>query len=225
MTNISIIIPTFNEALTISPLLAQLQAWRLLGDELILVDGGSSDGLQDIAAGLVDVFLDAPRGRSVQLNAGAEKASKSFLWFVHADSDVTRIDRKKFDDQLRNFIVWGFFNVRISDSSFIFRVIERFMNIRSRATSVATGDQGIFVGRDLFFESGCYKDICLMEDVELSKVLRARLQPSDPESVILTSSRRWRTKGVLRTIFFMWFLRFAWILGVPSKFLQRMYDK
>jgi rSAM/selenodomain-associated transferase 2 len=223
--NISIIIPTLNEGRTVLPLLEQLQEWRRLGDELLLVDGGSTDSLDKDASTLVDVSIDSSRGRSIQLNAGAKLASKPVLWFLHADSDVSLIEREKFLVHLRCDSFWGFFNIKIADTARIFRVVETLMNLRSRTSFVATGDQGIFVAKDLFFRIGGYKSIALMEDVELCKALRQKSPPKNPKSTVITSARRWRSKGVVKTIFLMWFLRLAWFLGLPSKFLKNLYDR
>jgi rSAM/selenodomain-associated transferase 2 len=223
--NISIIIPTLHEGRTVLPLLEQLQEWRRMGDELLLVDGGSTVPLGEDAAALIDVSIDSSTGRSVQLNAGAKLASKPVLWFLHADSDISGIQRENFLPYLRCDSFWGFFNIKIADPAKIFRMVETLMNLRSRTSFVATGDQGIFVAKDLFFRIGGYKSIALMEDIELCKALRKEVPPKNPKSTLITSARRWRSKGVVKTIFLMWFLRLAWIAGLPSKYLKHLYDR
>ena len=196
-----------------------------MGDELLLVDGGSTVSLDEDASTLIDISIDASRGRSMQLNAGAKLASKPVLWFLHADSDISAIKRENFLTHLRCDSIWGFFNVKIADAAGIFRVVETLMNLRSRTSFVATGDQGIFVAKDLFFRIGGYKSIALMEDIELCKALRKKSPPKDPKTTLITSARRWRSKGVVKTIFLMWFLRLAWVSGMPSKFLKHLYDR
>jgi rSAM/selenodomain-associated transferase 2 len=225
VANISIIIPTLNEARSLLPLLAQLQPWRSKGDEVLIVDGGSIDSMSEATWGLIDALIDSPKGRSTQLNAGARESSNAVFWFLHADSNISGIDRVTFVEQVKNDNFWGFFDARIEDTAFIFRVIESLMSFRSRTSFVATGDQGIFVSRGLFFEVGGYKSIALMEDIELCKTLRKKSVPTYPEGTILTSSRRWRSKGIIRTITLMWFIRLAWVLGISSKVLQRIYEK
>lgn len=196
-----------------------------MGDELLLVDGGSTVSLDEDVSSLIDVWIDSSSGRSVQLNTGAKSASKPVLWFLHADSNISGIQRETFLSRLRCDSFWGFFNIKIADAARIFRVIEASMNLRSRISFVATGDQGIFVTKALFFRIGGYKNIALMEDIELSKSLRKEAMPKNPKSTLITSARRWRSKGVVKTIFLMWFLRLAWFLGLPSKFLKNLYDR
>ena len=195
-----------------------------MGDELLVVDGGSSVSLDENALTLVDVSIDSSSGRNIQLNAGAKLATKPLLWFLHADSDVCAIKRENFLPYLGCDSFWGFFNVKIADTARIFRVVETSMNLRSRTSFVATGDQGIFVTKDLFFRVGGYKNIALMEDIELCKSLRKESPPRNPKSTLITSARRWRSKGIIKTILLMWFLRLAWFLGVSSKFLKRLYE-
>ena len=196
-----------------------------MGDEILLVDGGSTVSLDEDTSTLIDVSIDSIRGRNIQLNAGAKLASKSILWFLHADSDISAIKRENFLPHLRSSSFWGFFNIKIADRARIFRVIETLMNLRSRTSFVATGDQGIFVAKDLFFQVGGYKRIALMEDIELCKALRKKSPPEIPKSTVVTSARRWRSKGVVKTILLMWFLRLACVSGLPSIFLKHLYDR
>ena len=196
-----------------------------MGDELLLVDGGSTVSLDEDVSSLIDVWIDSSSGRSVQLNTGAKSASKPVLWFLHADSNISGIQRETFLSRLRCDSFWGFFKIKIADAARIFRVIEASMNLRSRISFVATGDQGIFVTKALFFRIGGYKNIALMEDIELSKSLRKEAMPKNPKSTLITSARRWRSKGVVKTILLMWFLRLAWVLGLPSKFLKYLYER
>jgi len=105
----------------------------------------------------------------------------------------------------------------------LLRVVERLMNLRSRITGIATGDQGIFVSRALFERIGGYADLPLMEDIDLSKRLKREQTPVYLHNTLTTSSRRWEQKGIVRTILLMWTLRLAWFLGVPAARLATHY--
>lgn len=219
---LSIIIPTLDEAECVVALLQQLQPLRTRGHEVILVDGGSRDATVALAEPLVDKLLVAPAGRARQMNAGAGVAGGQVLWFVHADSiipDKADVLILKSAGQL-----WGRFNVHMSGDRLLLRVVERLMNLRSRITGIATGDQGIFVSRALFKRIGGYTDLPLMEDIDLSKRLKREQRPVCLQNTLTTSSRRWEQKGVVRTILKMWYLRLAWFLGVPATRLASRYE-
>ena len=219
---LSIIIPTLDEAECVVALLQQLQPLRTRGHEVILVDGGSRDATVALAKPLVDKLLVAPAGRARQMNAGAGVAGGQVLWFVHADSiipDKADVLILKSAGQL-----WGRFNVHMSGDRLLLRVVERLMNLRSRITGIATGDQGIFVSRALFKRIGGYTDLPLMEDIDLSKRLKREQRPVCLQNTLTTSSRRWERKGIVRTILMMWYLRLAWFLGVPATRLASRYE-
>jgi rSAM/selenodomain-associated transferase 2 len=221
---LSIIIPCLNEAAGIRDTLHALQPLRTRGAELIVVDGGSSDGTATFAAPCADLVLTAPRGRASQMNAGAARAHGSILLFLHADSvppgDADALIVDGLNRTRRN---WGRFDARIAGSHPLLRVVETLMNVRSRMTGVATGDQGIFVTRSLFTAVGGYPDIALLEDVALTKRLKGFGAPLCLRHRISTSARRWERDGVLRTIFLMWRLRFAFWLGADPNRLAARY--
>ncbi len=218
---LSIIIPTLNEADTLGVLLQQLQPLRRRGHEVILVDGGSTDATPVMAAPWVDRVLRAPAGRARQMNAGAEIAGGQVLWFLHADSCIPA-DADAYV-LAGTTPAWGRFDVRLSGNRLLLRCVARLMNLRSRVTGIATGDQGLFVARDLFARIGGYADLPLMEDIDLSKRLKHIQRPVFVRQVLTTSSRRWEARGVVRTIVLMWSLRLAWFLGVPAARLARYY--
>jgi rSAM/selenodomain-associated transferase 2 len=224
MSSISIIIPVLDEATCLNSLLVQLEDWRNDKDEVIFVDGGSEDASRTMIRAFGFSVIKCERGRAKQLNQGAMSAKGDILWFLHADSDISEINRESFFSQAQNESFWGFFNIKISDKALIFHIIAFCMNSRARCTRVATGDQGIFVSKSLFVKVGAYPDIKLMEDIELSCSLRHRAAPVILRGPLNTSARRWRTNGVVQTILLMWVLRIGWFFGCSDRTIRRLYD-
>jgi len=220
---LAIIIPVLNDAEQLTGLLAALQPVRQAGHTVIVVDGGSRDASASEAGKYADRLVQARRGRASQMNAGARQADADILLFLHADS---RLDSGAIDMMLHRLQAgarWGWFRVRLSGRAPLLRVIEFFMNLRSRLTGIATGDQCLFVVRDLFFAAGGYPDIVLMEDVALCKTLRRLARPVCIPATVTTSSRRWETDGILTTVLKMWWLRLMYFAGVSPRRLNRMY--
>ena len=222
---ISIIIPARNEAENIGRLLCALQPYRDRGHEVIVVDGGSEDDTIVIAAELADSLLQTPAGRSHQMNAGSKEAKGEVLWFLHADSELPeQADELIISAVTTGAYTWGRFDVRLSGRQKLLRVVEKMMNLRSRMTGIATGDQGIFISRKLFEKAGGYPDQLLMEDIALCKYLKKYQAPVCLREKLETSSRRWEQRGIIRTILLMWRLRMAYFLGVPADKLALLYD-
>ena len=219
---VSIIIPILDEAACLRENLPHLQIFRQQGHEVIVVDGGSRDGSQDQAAGLVDKYLHSAPGRARQMNLGAAQAVGEWLWFLHIDTRVPR-------DAVRAILEagqrhhWGRFDVTLQPSTPLLRIVAGMMNLRSRLTGIATGDQGIFVSRRAFADVDGFPSIALMEDVEMSRRLKRLGPPACLRRQVRTSSRRWHSKGCLRTILLMWWLRLAYFLGVGPERLARWY--
>ena len=223
---ISVIIPVFNEAVRIRTTLRCLQPLRKRGHEVIVVDGGSTDETWSQATPLVDHIVRSAPGRAGQMNRGASVANGKLLWFVHADTRVPESADLVLLSTTRTIATskyWGYFSVRLSGGHFLLRIVERMMNMRSRITSIATGDQGIFVSKVLFDDVGGFSDLPLMEDIDLSKRLRTIRKPVALRETLVTSSRRWEQHGIIRTIALMWLLRLAWFSGVSAKRLARYY--
>lgn len=220
---LSIVVPAFNESQGIADSLASLSRLRDKGAEVIVVDGGSHDGTPSLAQPHADRVISTPRGRARQMNAGAEAASGEVLLFLHAD---TRLPADA-DDLIRAAISrgaeWGRFDVDIEGRHPMLRVVAAMINLRSRLSGIATGDQGIFVLGRTFSEIGGYPDIPLMEDVALSDLLRKKNHPACLRERVGTSGRRWEKHGVWRTILLMWRLRTAYRLGVSPEKLVRTY--
>jgi rSAM/selenodomain-associated transferase 2 len=222
-TRITIVIPTLNEAAGIEGTLRPLQPLRERGHQVVVVDGGSTDQTVSVARGMADdVAVSAP-GRALQQNAGAARATGDVLLFLHADTLLPPdADRLILDGLGTSGRSWGRFDVRLSGRQPALRVVERMMNLRSRATGIATGDQAIFVRRDWFRRAGGFPRIPLMEDVALSRTLRRMGPPLCLRRTVLTSSRRWEQRGILRTVVLMWRLRAAYALGAdPARLAER----
>lgn len=224
---VSIVVPALDEAAGIEVMLSRLQPLRDHGAEVILVDGGSRDGTESLACPHVDQLLTSAPGRAGQMNAGARAASGDLLWFLHAD---TLVDSEAYEAMMRAFEsepsrLWGRFDVRINGTSALLRLVAAMMNLRSRLTGIATGDQGIFVRRDAFNQVGGYPVQPLMEDIELSRALKSLGRPVCLGVRLETSGRRWETRGVIRTILLMWSLRLAYFLGTRPERLALRYHK
>ena len=221
---LSIIIPVLNEADAIVDTLERLQSLRRDDHEVILVDGGSSDQTLKYVEPLVDQVVQSSPGRALQMNCGAVVASHEILLFLHADTRLPRDAIQQIDRSLsRTMNVWGRFDLALSGERFIFRVIERMINLRSRLTGVATGDQAIFVRKGIFELFGGYAEIPLMEDVELSKMLRTISKPCCIRSQVVTSSRRWEKYGIFKTMILMWRLRLLYFMGHTPAALAKYY--
>lgn len=221
---LTIVVPAFDEATGIAATLDALAPWRAGGHEVVVADGGSRDATVAIATPRADRVIVAPRGRASQMNAGAAVAAGDVLLFLHADSRLPADAAPAIDEAIRAGRRWGRFDVTIEGRSRMLPVVATAMNLRSRLTGIATGDQGIFVERSLFAEAGGFPPIPLMEDLDLSRTLRRRAgPPACLASRIRTSGRRWDRDGAWRTILLMWHLRAAWSLGADPVRLAKAY--
>ena len=216
------ILPALDEAAGLMATLSPLQPLRRQGHEVILVDGGSQDGTPDLAAPWVDRVLTAPRGRARQMNAGAAATQGEALVFLHADTRLPADTVPLIQAALRARL-WGRFDVHIAGRPRVLKLVARLMNLRSRLTGIATGDQALFVRREAFTTVGGFPDQPLMEDVELSKRLKRLGPPACLRQRVLTSGRRWESQGPWRTIRLMWRLRFDYWRGVPAEVLAARY--
>jgi len=224
MSKLSIIIPVLNEGEGIAAALDALAGMRALGTEVIVIDGGSRDATIQRARLRADLVISAPRGRAVQMNAGAAKATGDILLFLHAAPQLSRhADHVVLSGLERSGRAWGRFDVKIEGRHPLLLVVGFLMNIRSRLTGIATGDQAIFVRRDAFQKAGGYPEIPLMEDIALCKGLKRVSRPLCVSERAITSGRRWEENGVLATMMLMWRLRFAYFFGADPKELARQY--
>ena len=219
---LAIVVPMLDEAATLPALLVHLAGWRARGCEVVLVDGGSRDDSVAMARAAGLRVVVAERGRARQMNAGAQACGGALLLFLHAD---TRLPEAA-DAMVRAALAvqaWGRFDVRIDGRPLMLRVVAALMNLRSRLSGIATGDQAIFVRRDVFEAVGGFPDQPLMEDIELSCRLLRVSRPACLRARVRTSGRRWEQRGVWRTIALMWRLRWAYWRGVPAERLAEAY--
>ena len=224
MPRLSIIVPVLNEAAGIAAALEALAPFRRRGVEVVVVDGGSSDGTVELAGPLAERVLTAPRGRAAQMNAGAAAAHGDVLMFLHADTTLPpEADGLLLYGLADSGRVWGRFDIAIDGKNTLLKLVASLMNWRSQITGIATGDQAMFVTRDAFAAAGRFPDIALMEDVALSAKLKRIGRPLCLAARVCVSGRRWTTHGVLRTILLMWRLRLAYRLGAEPAALARRY--
>jgi rSAM/selenodomain-associated transferase 2 len=223
VSTLSIIMPVLNEAERIVTALEALAPLRRREVEVIVVDGGSSDATVQYAETLADRVISSPRGRAVQMNAGAAVARGEVLLFLHADTTLPQdADRLVLDALRKSRRAWGRFDVRIEGRAFL-TIVAAMMNIRSRLTGIATGDQAMFVRRDVFAAVGGFPEIALMEDIAISRQLKEGGRPLCLSQRVTTSGRRWEQRGVMRTILLMWRLRLAYFFGAEPAALARQY--
>jgi len=217
---LSIVIPALNEAERIEAALQALAPLRRRGCEVIVVDGGSADRTRELAAPLCDRILSSARGRAVQMNYGARHACGDALLFLHVDTFLPPDGDFLVGKALENHL-WGRFDVEIEGRRRLLRVVACAMNLRSRLSGIATGDQAIFVRRDAF---PGFAAIALMEDIAFSREMKRRGAPACLRERVRTSGRRWERRGVLRTVVLMWRLRLLYYFGATPERLARLYE-
>ncbi len=223
-SSLSVIIPALNEAEVIQSTLAPLQPMRAHGVEVVLVDGGSDDATVSLARPLTDRVIRSVRGRAQQMQAGVVASSGCVLWFLHADTSIPDNADQLISDALEGGQShWGRFDITLTGNHVLLQAVAWLMNRRSRLTGIATGDQGIFVRRDLYDCVGGFPLIPLMEDIALSRALKQHSRPARIKQKIESSPRRWHKHGVIRTILSMWGLRLAYFLGVSPEQLAKYY--
>jgi rSAM/selenodomain-associated transferase 2 len=222
MRRLTIVLPVLNEAAIIVGALKALAPLRGRGAEIIVADGGSTDGTPNLATPFADRVIAVPRGRGAPLNAGAALGTGDTLLFLHADTilpdDADRLIAAALAQR-----AWGRFDLRIAGRHRLLAVVARMINWRSRLTGVASGDQAIFVTREAFLAVGGFPDLPLMEDIALSRKLKRLCRPFCVAVPVITSGRRWEQNGIWRTIVLMWRLRLAYYLGAEPAHLALRY--
>ena len=222
--SLSVVVPVFDDARHLETLLAALDQ-TCPGAEVIVADGGSQDGSADVASRHPGVRLvSSGRGRGRQMNAGAARARGEVLLFLHADTMLPPGSADAVREALADpSFVYGRFDVRFDSPRPVFRLIAALMNLRSRLTGICTGDQAIFVRRAAFRALGGYREIALMEDVDLTRRLKRLGRLTALPLRVTTSARKWEREGVARTIVLMWALRALYACGVGPDRLHRWY--
>ncbi|MGM8897670.1 MULTISPECIES: TIGR04283 family arsenosugar biosynthesis glycosyltransferase [unclassified Psychrobacter] len=233
---VSIVVPILNEADNLPKLFEHLHQLTAKPQQIIIVDGGSIDGSLTLAQSLMTEMITIQQsaidwqvlafsaGRALQMNRGAALATGDVLLFLHADT--------KLPDHAMTEIAlaitqakWGRFDVHLDSNKLLLKLVGSMINLRSRLSGIATGDQAIFVRRRIFEQLGGYPNQALMEDIELCKRLKAIGKPACLTSKVVTSARRWQQNGTWRTILLMWRLRFDYWRGVSADSIRRRYYK
>lgn len=237
---VSIIIPILNEADNLARLFNNIKALNLAPQQVILVDGGSTDNSLIIAKAFIKDFsidkqstiswqiIESAAGRATQMNAGAAQATSDVLLFLHADTQLPNNSIAEILHAMCQVDIqyqWGRFDVRLNSYNPMLLLVGAMMNIRSRFTGIATGDQAIFIKRSLFEQINGYPKQPLMEDIELCKRLKGIAKPVCLKSKVTTSARRWQQHGTWHTILFMWQLRFDYWRGESAESIKQRYYK
>ena len=221
---ISIIVPVFNEASLIRPFLQHLRE-RAPEAEIIVADGGSSDGTDRLTAGFCDRLVESDRGRGRQMNTGARTARGEILWFVHVDAtlplqcldEIARI----MDDPN---VVGGYFRIRLP-RGLVYRLTDSFAHYAGILLRVRCGDHGIFCRRTAFLDIGGFPDVPLMEDVEFFRRLHRRGRVQYSEQRIRVSPRRYESVGRVRLTLAYGLIATLYVFGVPLSILERIYKR
>jgi len=230
---ITVVIPVYNESDNTDKYFKSIVALSNQADQVIIVDGNSVDGTYELLREKISALSRAEKislyqskpGRARQMNVGTVKNTSDAVIFLHFDTILPASGVEQVRESIRSGVLWGRFDVELDGKKFIFRVIEKLMNYRSVLTNIATGDQAIFVRRDVFKLIGGYPELPLMEDIALSKNLKEISAAKRIESPVLTSSRRWQSNGVWKTIVMMWSIRLAYWSGIKPERLARWYRK
>jgi rSAM/selenodomain-associated transferase 2 len=222
---ISIIVPVLNEAASIERFLKRLGA-RTGRAELIVVDGGSSDGSFNLAQHHCDRCLRASPGRAVQMNAGARAASADRLWFLHADCEVPAGCLEQISDALRDpQVVGGFFRIRIPNRQLVYRLTDSFAHYAGLLLRMRFGDHGFFCRRTAFEEIGGFPELPLMEDAEFFGKLRRLGRIVIIPSRLISSPRRYERIGPWRLTLTYGLIALLYLLRVPNPVLARIYRR
>ena len=221
---LSIIVPVLNEARLLRPFIAHLRE-RAPEAEIMVADGGSSDGTADLATSFCDQLVVSKRNRAVQMNAGARAAHGDILWFVHVDAEVPwgcleEIERIMDDPN----VAGGFFRIRLPQA-FIYRLTDNFAHYAGLLLRMRCGDHGIFCRRTAFLDIGGFPEVPLMEDVEFFRQLRRHGRMIYSGKRIMASPRRYETIGRVRLTLAYGFIAMLYVFGIPLSKLASIYQR
>lgn len=223
-TQFSIVVPVFNEAALIRPFLQHLRE-RAPEAEIIIADGGSSDGTDRLAAGFYDRLVESERGRGRQMNTGAHAARGEILWFVHVDAQLPL----QCLDEIAHImddpnVVGGYFRIRLP-RDLVYRLTDSFAHYTGILLRMRCGDHGIFCRRTAFLDIGGFPEVPLMEDVEFFRRLHRCGRVKYSERRILVSPRRYETLGRTRLTLAYGLIATLYVLGVPLSAIARIYRR
>lgn len=241
MATVSIIIPVLNEVANLAHLFTNINKLNPKPQQVILVDGGSTDDSIDIIRSFINELMsyndckidwqmiESKAGRALQMNTGAALATAEILLFLHADTRLP-IDAIESISEAMQRAEWGRFDVQIDSRQLMLKLVSQMINWRSKLSGIATGDQAIFISQSLFEQIGGYPNQALMEDVELCRQLKGTqlkdiAKPACLKNKVITSARRWQQHGTWRTILLMWHLRFDYWRGVSADNIKQRYYK
>ena len=220
---LSIIIPTKNESKIILQTLLPLQKLRKNKIcEIILVDGNSSDSTIELAQLYVDKILMSQSDRSLQQNIGASVCKNNLLLFLHADTQISPKNIENINLH-KEKLIWGFFKIKFDNSQTKYRFLEFFINLRSLLFKYGTGDQCLFMSKDIFYKVNGFPNIRLMEDLEICASLKKICAPKIMNGIVTSSARKWELYGFIKTIIKMRIYRILYFFGVSTKFLKSNY--
>ncbi|MCY4051903.1 MAG: TIGR04283 family arsenosugar biosynthesis glycosyltransferase [Gammaproteobacteria bacterium] len=226
---ISIVVPLYNEGQSPNHLITHLNEIADL-HEAVLVDASDELVSKEVVRKLsmscpenITIIESAKRGRAMQMNLGASRTTGNVLLFLHCDSRLPQNALSTVQKMIDSGRAWGRFDITLDGAGILLRIISLMINLRSRYRQIATGDQCIFVTASLFRKVGGYPEIALMEDIELSTILKQYSKPCLITLPVLTSARRWKNRGVIYTVLLMWRLRFLYWCGVSPEKLNRLY--
>ncbi len=219
----SIVIPTLNEESTLGSNLKFLKSLKeKLEAEIIIVDGQSCDKTKEIARSITDKLYVVNPSRSSQLNKGIMHANGEYYIFLHVDTIITDEGINSISN-INDDFQWGFFPVKLDQKSPCYSFLTFCINLRSRLFNYCTGDQVLVIKKSTFYEVNGFKEMSLMEDIDISNRLKKIFDPVILDGQAITSSRRWKKYGYLRTILMMRLIRLLFYLGVNTKILAKIY--
>jgi rSAM/selenodomain-associated transferase 2 len=227
---LSVIVPVYNEGEYLLNFIPRVLAQIGPENQVIVVDGGSNDGsVYQLKAKFQSNnnlnVISAPKSRALQMNVGAKMSTAENLLFLHADTILPEGAMSELRLYSDSKFLWGRFDVQLNNTSLPYRIISWFINGRSRLTSIATGDQAIFIRRELFEKLNGYAEQPLMEDVELTGRLKKISKPYCIRTHVITSARKWEKEGVCKTVWLMWKLRASYAMGARPEELIKQYYK
>lgn len=222
---ISIIVPVLNEVRLIGRFVQHLRE-RAPAAEIIVADGGSSDGTREIAERLCDEFVVTDPGRSVQMNAGATAAGGETLWFLHVDAEIAAASVNRIREALDDSAVaGGYFRVRLPRPQLVYRLTDSFAHYAGMLLRIRCGDHGFFCRRSVFDAIGGIPAVGFMEDVEFFRAIARRGRVVAIEQRMIISPRRYEAVGPLRLTLAFGLIATLYAAGVPRRVLERLYNQ